>query len=322
METQLPVILSSQAMATRFELMLYGDDPVRLRAAGEEALQEIERLESQLSFYRAESEIRWINYYAADRPVKVEPRLFELLRCCADLTVRTEGAFDITIGPLMRAWRFFKEAGRVPEPAELGAARRVVGMHNVEFDEELLTIRFKQRGVEIDLGAYGKGYAIERAVGLLRENGITSALMHGGTSSIYAIGKPPKAEAWRIGLHELFIAADGPAEIELCDQALSLSAVHGKSFTERGRKYGHILDPRTGEPTSGGLAAVAVGDCPAVCEALSTALLVNGPSWLPVMVERFPGYEGLIAYETAASQIERLGSMDALSFLIRRSRID
>src|SRR6185503_3145733 len=182
------VALSLHAMATRFELVLYGDDPVRLRAAGEQAIQEIERLENQLSFYRPDSEITWINSRAACGPVRIEPRLFHLLLRCANLNEKTDGAFDITVGPLMRAWGFADGKPGVPEPCVLAAARQVVGMQNIELCEEDFTVRFKRPGVELDLGGYGKGYAVERAISALKENGITSALLHGGTSSIFAVG--------------------------------------------------------------------------------------------------------------------------------------
>lgn len=291
-------------MATRFELVLYGSDPVRLRAAGEEALHEIERLEAQLSFYRPDSEISWINTQAATRPIKVEPRLFRLLRRCAALTAATEGAFDVTVGPLMRAWRFVGGAGRVPTAAELEAARTVVGIRHVEFDEDAFTLRFTRPGVELDLGAYGKGYAIERAMGLLREGGVTSALVHGGTSSVETIGAPPGEAAWRISLREPLTECGRPITVKLADQALSVSAIHGKSFVADGREYGHVLDPRSAEPVNGAQAAVVIGPSADECEALSTALLVLGPSWLPTLAERFSGYRGLVAFEGASSGVE------------------
>lgn len=284
-------------MATRFELVLYGDDPVRLRAAGEEALQEIERCEAQLSFYRSDSEISWINTQAAARPIKVEPRLFRLLHRCAALTAATEGAFDITVGPLMRAWRFVGAAGGVPAPAELEDARALVGMQHIEFDEGAFALRFTRPGIEIDLGAYGKGYAIERAIDLLRENGVTSALLHGGTSSIKTIGAPPGKADWQINLRELLNECGNPHTVKLADQALSVSAIYGKSFVADGRMYGHVIDPRSAEPVNDAQAAAVVGPSAAECEALSTALLVLGPSWLSTLVERFPGYRGWVAFE-------------------------
>jgi thiamine biosynthesis lipoprotein len=290
------VTLSTHAMATRFELVLYGADDVRLRAAGEEALAEIERLEAQLSFYRTDSEISWINNRAATEAVRVEPRLFHLLKHCAAFTVATDGAFDVTVGPLMRAWRFVRDTGAMPDGDQLEAARRLVGIHNVELDADAFTIRFKQPGVQLDLGAYGKGYAIERAIDSLKENGVRSALLHGGTSSAAVIGKPPDHANWRIQLSEPFKTDDGFMTLDLADEALSVSAIHGKAFTADGRIYGHVIDPRTGEPVTRALAAAVAGQSASTCEILSTALLVIGPAWLTQMSERFVGYRGAVAY--------------------------
>src|SRR5436853_1284401 len=286
MNTPAMVTLSTHAMATRFELLLYGADEVRLRAAGEEALAEIERLEAQLSFYRADSEINWINNRAATEAVRVEPRLFHLLKHCAAFTVATDGAFDITIGPLMRAWRFISDSGAIPSREELEAARKLVGMENVELDADAFTIRFKQPGVELDMGAYGKGYAIERAVDSLKENGVTSALLHGGTSSAAVIGTPPAQTSWRIQLSAPFELGESAMTFELINEALSVSAIHGRAFTAGGRTYGHVIDPRTGQPVERALAAAVAGQSASTCEVLSTALVVLGPTWLREMDER------------------------------------
>ena len=289
------ISLSLHAMATRFELVLYGDDPVRLRAAGEQSLQEIERLEGQLSFYRPDSEISWINSRAADEPVRVDPRLFHLLIRCAHLNEKTDGAFDITVGPLMRAWGFTGGSPCVPQASALVAARNLVGMENVELCEDDFTVRFKRQGVAIDLGGYGKGYAIERAIGILRENGITSALLHGGTSSVFGVGSPPLQAAWKVAMSAPLGGVQQPAVVELNNTGLSVSAAHGKSFNVDGCMYGHVLDPRNGEPAKSALAAAVTGPSASVCEALSTALLVSGRCWLPVMRMRFPDYQGFLA---------------------------
>jgi thiamine biosynthesis lipoprotein len=289
-----PVTLSLNAMGTRFELVLYGSDPVHLRAAGEEALQEIERLEAQLSFYRGDSEISFLNRNAAMRPVKVETRLFRLLQDCLRLSELTEGAFDITVGPLMRAWRFVNGQGAVPDLDEIEAATAVVGSKYIALNEAAHTVRFRKQGVEIDLGAYGKGYAIERAVALLKENGITSSLIHGGTSSIYGIGAPPRGRAWRVRLARP-TCNGSPLEVDLADSGLSVSAIQGKFFEQDGRRYGHVIDPSSGRPVSSAQAAAVAGSSPTECEALSTALLVRGEYWLRRMPERFAGYRGWVA---------------------------
>ena len=303
-----PVILSLHAMATRFELMLHGDDPIRLRAAGEEALVEIERLDVQLSLYRSESELSWINSRAGRGPIRVEPRLFRLLQRCVDIAARTDGAFDITIAPLIRAWGFAGGPSKVPQPEELEAARRIVGMRHIQLDAEYFTVRFDQPGIELDLGAVGKGYAIERAANLLRENGVTSAFLHGGTSSACAIGTPPNQAAWRVAIRRP-TEEDNPLDIvSLQDNSLSVSAVHGKLFSDGIKEYGHIIDPRTGMPVEDVLAAAVIGPSSTDCDALSTALLVLGEPGLHMLAEGFPGYSGVVAVRVPDGTVQAVKS--------------
>jgi len=196
------VTLARRAMGTRFELVLHGDDPMGLRAAGEEALEEIDRIEGQLSLYRSTSEIAHVNARAAKEPVRVSPRVFALLQQAQQLHQESGGAFDITIGALVRCWGFMGGQGRFPKDDELAEARANVGMHLLHLDSRNFTVRFDRQGVMLDLGAIGKGYAIERASEVLREAGVTSALFHGGTSTVQAIGHPPKAEFWTIGIED------------------------------------------------------------------------------------------------------------------------
>ncbi len=289
-----PTTLSLNAMATRFEVILHGDDPARLRGAGEEALAEIQRLDRELSFYDAGSEISRINARAAIEPVRPDPRVFRLLARCRELHRLTDGAFDITIAPLMRAWGFTGSSGKIPEPEQVRSALESVGMRHVIRDEARGTVRFDRPGVAIDLGAVGKGYAIEQAVEILRECGVESALIHGGTSTIYAIGTPPGQDAWRVAIRN---PSDDGAPVDLVDLrncALSVSAVHGKSFIEGGTEYGHVIDPRTGRTVTSTRLAAVVGPSATDSDALSTALLVLGREWLPTLAERFPGSRGIV----------------------------
>jgi FAD:protein FMN transferase len=285
------VRLALDAMATRFELILPGADEVRLRAAGEDALGEVARLERQLSFYRPTSDVTWINAHAADQPVTVEPDLFGLLARCRALWIATDGAFDVTMAPLMRAWRFVGGSGALPEPSTLASARAAVGFNQVHLDADASTIWFARPGMGIDLGAAGKGYAVDRAIDVLRAHGVAHALLHGGTSGIHAIGTRPADAEWRIGW-----APPGYTKrvFDLRDGALSISAVHGKAFESGGRLYGHVIDPRTGCPTDAAHAAAVTGPGSLECDALSTALLVLGSTWLPELRARFPGYDGVV----------------------------
>ncbi len=163
------VTLARNAMATRFEIVLHGGNAVALRAAGEEALEEIDRLEAELSLYRPASQIAHVNARAAREPVRVSPRVFGLLRHAKNLHEETGGAFDITIAPLVRCWGFMGGSGHLPGPTELSEARSKVGMQHVQLDEADFTVRFERPGIMLDLGAIGKGYAIESAAEILRE---------------------------------------------------------------------------------------------------------------------------------------------------------
>lgn len=285
------VALACHAMATRFELVLQGHDPVSLRAAGEEAIREIERLEAQLSIYRPDSELSRINARAAQETVRVEPRLFSLLQHARKISEQTQGAFDITIAPLMRCWGLMQKEGRIPSPEELAEARANIGWQHLELDAENFTVRFARPGLMLDLGSIGKGYALEQAAEILREDGVTSALLHGGTSTIYALGKPFNAPTWSIALANpqqegaRWISSASPdtrdrfapiATVDLCDEALSVSAVWGKAFAVDGRVYGHVIDPRLGEPVTGALMSACVLPSATESDALSTALLVGG----------------------------------------------
>ena len=274
------VSVARHAMATRFEIVLHGREAVRLRAAAEEALDEVERIENQLSPYRPASAVAHLNARAAREPVRVDPALFRLLEQARSLCQQTDGAFDITIGPLMECWGFRGERGDVPSAQTLKAARASVGMHLVELDPDRFTVRFRHPGVRLDLGALGKGYAIERAAQLLRDAGIANALLHGGTSSVCALGHPPDAAAWNVAVEHLGKKPDDPAVllavIPLVDESLSVSAVWGKSFQSAGQTYGHVLDPRTGQPASRATLATVVLPSATETDAFSTALLTVG----------------------------------------------
>ena len=274
------VAVALDAMATRFEIVLHGESAVALRAAGEEALAEIARLEAQLSLYRPNSEIAHLNARAAQSAVRVTPSLFALLQHAKRLSEESAGAFDITVAPLVRCWGFMRGSGRMAANHEIAEARAKVGMDLVRLNAEDSTVQFARAGVMLDLGAIGKGYAVDRAAEVLREAGVTSAIVHGGTSTVYALGHPPDAESWKIAVEKPKSFANSTssllAAVPLKDEAMSVSAVWGKSFEADGRTFGHVLDPRTGWPVAGALLAAVVLPSATETDALSTALLTVG----------------------------------------------
>jgi thiamine biosynthesis lipoprotein len=342
-----PVTLARHAMATRFEIALYGNDPVALRAAGEEALDEIDRLEARLSLFRPTSEIAHLNSFAARQPVQVTPELFALLQRAEKISKETNGAFDITIAPLVRCWGFMEGTGQVPPPQHLAEARSCVGMHLLELNPNEFTVRFRREGVMLDLGAIGKGYAVERAASLLREAGLESGLVHGGTSTVYALGRPPEVEHWKIAIADPREGIGGESELRLApsalpahqvpaahpvsgsaprqaspdgdtapfavvnlkDESLSVSAIWGKSFHENGKLFGHILDPRSGEPARGALLSAVVLPSATETDALSTALLTLGLDGHEHISGLRPAMRTLVAAECEGQLVTRVSGI-------------
>ena len=306
-------------MASRFELILEGEDEAWLRAAGEEALTEIERLDRQLTIFSPASEVSRINARAAKAAVTVEPRLFQLLRMCKTLHEETAGTFDVTVAPLMRAWGFHGGAGKVPTQEALARARAATGMHLVHLDESRRTISFEREGVLLDFGAVGKGYAVDEAVAILREAGVERAFLHGGTSTAYGIGTPKDGRPWQVALPYPGGQAgpiEGPANIDserrpapeverswteddvlavapLEGTSLSVSAVWGKAFEADGKTLGHVLDPRRGRPVEGAMMTAVVAPSATEADALSTALLVLGRDSGP-LIERLRDRAGML----------------------------
>jgi len=282
------------AMNTTFQILLGGAEPVRLCAAGEGALDEIERVETRLSYFRAESDVRMVNVLGAQLPVKIDPRTFALLSTARGVWQATSGAFDVTIAPLLRAWGFTGGAGHAPEEQAVADALALTGMRHVVLDADACTAFLDAPGVEIDLGAIGKGFAVDEAAACLRECGVPLALIDGGTSSVYATGAPVGQSGWRVAI----AAPPGyPGSLPVAvlkDSSLSVSAPHGKCFQMDGRSLGHVLDPRSGRPVEGALLAAVVGPSAALGDALSTALLVLGPEGLHAISARWPEYSLLV----------------------------
>jgi thiamine biosynthesis lipoprotein len=299
------VALARNAMATRFEMVLHGEDAVSLRAAGEEALDEVERLDRELSLYRADSELAQINARAGAEPVPVSAPVFALLQRARTLSESSGGAFDITLAPLIRCWGFMHGGGEIPEPGALEECRSRIGMHLVALDSRDRTVRFAREGVMLDLGAIGKGYAVEKAAGILRDCGVASALIHGGTSTICAIGKPADGESWNVAIENppgvgLQAPDEGKVEqrplavIPLRDESLSVSAVSGKFFQAGGITFGHVLDPRTARPVTDTHLAAVVLPSATETDALSTALLVLGIAGFDLLSRYRPAIRTLL----------------------------
>jgi thiamine biosynthesis lipoprotein len=271
---------TADAMGSTYTIEVYGDDRVRMEAAADAAFDEVHRLDDLLSNYHPDSEWSEVNRYAAERPVKVSPELFRLLSDCLRYSRESEGAFDITVGPLMKVWGFYKGTGHLPHRPEVLAALSRVGYRHVHLDPAAGTVRFDRPGVQIDPGGIGKGYAVDRMVDVLRQNGVRAALVAGSASSIYGLGTPPdEPRGWRVAIRNPWDPRKTAAEVFLKDCSMSTSGSYEKFFRAEGRTYAHVMDPRTGYPAQGSVSVSVVAPRTLDSEAWTKPYFVNGRQW-------------------------------------------
>jgi thiamine biosynthesis lipoprotein len=297
-----PVMLrfARQAMATTFEVILPLGTPTASDQA-QAALDEIDRLEAQLTVYRDSSEVCRLNALAAHHPVHVERNLFEVLELARRIHADTEGAFDVSVGALIKTWGFFRRAGRVPTPQERAEVCERIGMHHVVLDSQRQTVFYNRRGLEINLGSIGKGYALDcaaphflpslhrgRGAGGEGERG-ANLLIHGGHSSVLALGnETPTAAGWTVGLTDPQRPLCRRALVHLRNRGMATSAITYQHFEHDGKKLGHLLDPRTAWPAEGMLSATVTAPTAAEADALATAFFILGVDRASAYCESHP----------------------------------
>lgn len=270
---------SVDAMGSTFSVAAYGPDRESLAAAVEQALEEARRLDHLLSNYRPESEWSQVNRFAGQREFIVSQELFDLLAACYAYSQKSEGTFDITVGPLMKIWGFYKGSGRMPHRAEIRTALARIGYQNLLLNPTTRTVRFAKNGMEIDPGGIGKGYAVDRMAEILRRGGVKSALINAGGSSMLAIGTPPGESGWEVKIRDPRDSRKTIHDLRLKDQTMSTSGSYEKFFTVRRKTYSHIMDPRTGYPAEGMFSVSVIAPRGIDSEAWTKPVYINGRSW-------------------------------------------
>ena len=267
--------VTRELMGTTFEFTLYARPGDTGTAAvvqiAEEAFEAVEDLEARISAWRPDSQTAYMNNHAAASPVKVAPDILDLILVSQEIYRDTGGAFDITVGPLIASWGFYKGEGRLPTDDELDDALAKVGLDKVEVDRKARTVSFAREGVRLDFGGIGKGLALDYAAEVLREYGVTSAILHCGTSTVVAIGAPPGEFGWTVRVRHPYTKDKSVDEVCLRDASLSTSGSYEKFFELEGKKYCHIFAPQTGRPVEGMLSASAIAPTGVMSDALSTA---------------------------------------------------
>jgi FAD:protein FMN transferase len=263
--------VNRQAMACRFEVTLPMTTECGVSIASE-ALDEVEEIEKQLSVFKEESAVSLVNRSAASGAIRVDRSLFDLLSVCKQFHDETEGAFDITSGPLTRCWGFLKREGRLPSNCEIENAKSLVGSDKLFLDAASSTVQFARPGVEINLGSIGKGYALD-VVNEHFKRANEPALLSAGASSFLATGS---TRAWLVGVRHPRAKQKRLASVRLHECAMSTSGSEEQFFETDGRRFGHIIDSRTGWPADRVSSVTVVADSAARSDALATAFFVGG----------------------------------------------
>jgi thiamine biosynthesis lipoprotein len=295
-------------MGSYFEVRLPAVTPGAVDLACR-ALDLIEALETQLTVYQDDSEISRLNATAHLGPVPVEKGLFGLLAAAMALSRDTDGAYDVTSGALSEAWGFVKGPKRVPDEATLSGALARTGYQHLLLDSARTTVAFDREGVRINLGSIGKGYALDRAAGLLRAHWWpTPAVVHGGRSSLYALGSPPGRldGRWEIALRNPFDPTAPLGILRLRDRGLGTSGAAFQHFVVDGRVFGHIIDPRSGMPALGPASVTVLAPTAAMADALSTAFYLLGPEAAEAYAAKHPDVGVVIVDEGHAERSPRL----------------
>ena len=273
---------SEMAMGVRARIVLYASDEAHAQEAARAAFDRIAYLEQVMSDYRPDSELMRLCAQAGGPPVRVSPELYYILRKSQDLSRRSDGAFDITVGPLIKLWRAARKSGKLPEQTEIGATMRLVGWQKVVIDPKSRTIRLETPSMQLDLGGIAKGYACEEAARVLRKQEITSALVEMG-GDIVVSGPPPGTNGWQID-----VGGDSSRRMLLSNCAVSSSGDTEQFVELGGKRYSHVVDPKTGVGLTDRIAVTIIAPSGTLSDGLATAASVLGEEKGRAFLRQYP----------------------------------
>lgn len=298
-----------EAMNTTFEVFIAGEEKVYAGQAAREAFLEIEKLERELSRFDSTSDIAQLSKQKAGERFRVGLAAYECLKIARQVWTDTGGAFDVTVGSLMNIWRNKDKSPRTPSDDELAAARARTGMGLVQLFEDDHSVSVKVDRVSFDLGAIGKGYAIDCMMAVLADWSVKQALVHGGRSSILARGAPPPAPAagdergWKLAICKDDGVSPPLGYVRLKDRSLSGSASP--------KSAPHILDPRTGRMAEVNRDAWVTADTGALSDALSTAFVVMSAAEVEDYCKKHPAVSTMILPKAEGAKPVGIGKWDA-----------
>ena len=294
-------------MGSLITLTAYTSDPGRAVEAFAPAFAEFHRLEALLTVWRADSDVSRINRAAGGDPVEVAPETLEVVQEAVAMSRLTQGKFDVTFGALSGLWRFdHDQDNKIPSADEIRRRLGRVGWEQIEIDETGRTVRLSRKGARMHLGGIGKGYAVDRAVSILRGKGLTDFMVQAG-GDLYVAGRKGD-RPWRVGIRDprgdrtTFFAA-----AEITDATFSTSGDYERFFIKDGRRYHHILDPDLGRPAEGTRSVSVVAVDATTADALSTGLFILGADRGMPLVDALPGAGA--AWVDASNRVRVAGTL-------------
>ncbi|MGR3320084.1 MAG: FAD:protein FMN transferase [Candidatus Anammoxibacter sp.] len=305
---------TAYTMGSLMDISIYEKDEEKVNRVTEIAFNEVKRLDKLMSNYKRDSELSRVNIDAVSGYTACDGELLNVIEQSIQYSRMTSGAFDITVYPLVNLWGFYgnsdgKIAGYIPDKRELQAILPAVSYKNIKImhiastNSKQGSLFFKNNKTQIDLGAIGKGYAVDKVVEVLKSEGIKSGLVN-FSGNIYAFGVPPERESWTIGLKDPFDVSNNViGSFKIRDKAVATSGNYERFFIRNTVRYTHIIDPRTGWPVSGIISVTIICETATMADALSTGVFVLGHEKGFKLIERLNGVEGIIIFESPKSHI-------------------
>jgi thiamine biosynthesis lipoprotein len=289
---------SEPHMGTRFEIVVYAPDEATAKKATKAGFEHIAELDRIMSDYRPASELMQLCKKAGGEPVKVSNDLFYVLSKAQQVAERSDGAFDVTVGPVVRLWRVARKTRRLPDPEKLKVALGLVGYENVKLDPKAQTVQLLKPGMQLDLGGIAKGYAADEALKVLEKHGVKSALVAAG-GDIAASAAPPEAKGWTVGIAPLENPENKPKKYVLLENLAVSTSGDAEQYVEiAGKRYSHIVDPKTGLGLVGRQSVTVVARRGIDSDSLTKVVSVWGPKRGLEFVEKTPGVSAYVVRKT------------------------
>jgi thiamine biosynthesis lipoprotein len=261
-------------MGTRVTITVVAPTAEQGESAIDAGMAEVRRFDAMMSLYKDDSEITKINLAAGKRPVRVSPEMIEVVEQAAEISRRSGGVFDVTIGPLVVLWQMRLKEGKTPSEEEIGRVRRLVNFRNIVIDKNASTIFLKRPGMIMDLGGM-KGYIADKVAGLFKQRGTTNALI-ALAGDIWALGHREDGNPWRIGVQHPREKDRTLTVLELSDRYVCTSGDYERFVIKEKKRYHHIIDPRTGKPSTGVISVTLVGGNGALIDPLAKVPFIIG----------------------------------------------